>query len=253
MVSMATDAGPIDPERAGLETSARFAALAEDLLAEHDEAKVLAQICERALEFVPGVDFCGITLRGPRKRLESACATDEKAEASDALQRDLGEGPCMEAAHDVQQVYVADDVRTDERWPRWGPRAGELGIRSMVSVKLSSETISEEHAPLGALNMYSSRTGWFRPERVEVARIYALHCANAVAQARQITGLQRAIEGRHLIGVAQGILVQRYGIDVETAFEVLQRYSTTTNTKLRDVAAQVIEQGGLPDQAVSPS
>lgn len=242
-----TTAGPIDPEGYGLEASSRFAALAEDLLEEHDETKVLSQICERAISYVPGVDFCGITLRGPRRRLESACATDEKAEISDALQRELGEGPCMEAAHDVQQMYVVSDVRTDERWPRWGPRAGELGIRGMVSVKLSSETISEEHAPLGALNMYSGEIGWFRPAIAEVARIYAVHCANAVAQARQIGGLQRAVESRHQIGVAQGILVQRYGLDVDTAFDVLQRYSTTTNTKLRDVAAEVVERGGLPD------
>jgi hypothetical protein len=244
-----TTAAPIDPQGSGLEASSRFAELAEQLLEEHDEAKVLSQICERAIAFVPGVDFCGITLRGPRRRLESACATDERAEISDALQRELGEGPCMEAAHDVQQMYVVSDVRTDERWPRWGPRAGELGIRGMVSVKLSSETISEEHAPLGALNMYSGVIGWFRPAIVEVARIYAVHCANAVAQARQIGGLQRAVESRHQIGVAQGILMQRYGLDVDTAFDVLQRYSTTTNIKLRDVAAEVVARGGLPDQA----
>jgi hypothetical protein len=246
-------AAPIDPDGPGLESSSRFAALAEELLEEHDETKVLSQICERAMDFVPGVDFCGITLRGPRRRLESACATDERAEASDALQRDLGEGPCMEAAHDVKQLYVVHDVRTDERWPRWGPRAGELGIRGMVSVKLSSETISEEHAPLGALNMYSGEIGWFGPGIVEVARIYAVHCANAVAQARQIGGLQRAVESRHQIGVAQGILMQRYGLDVDTAFDVLQRYSTTTNTKLRDVASRVVEHGGLPDQAAPAS
>lgn len=249
---MTSDRFPVDPEGSGLEASARFAAFAEELLAEHDETKVLAQVCERAIEFVPGVDFCGITLRGPRRRLESACATDELAEASDALQRELGEGPCMEAAHDVHDLYVVADVRTDERWPKWGPRAGELGIRSMVSVKLSSETISDEHAPLGALNMYSTGVGWFRPAVVEVARIYGVHCANAVAQARLVGGLQRAVESRHLIGVAQGVLMQRYGIDLDTSFEVLQRYSTTTNTKLRDVAAEVVEHGGLPDRAATP-
>jgi len=249
---MASDVAPIDPGR-DTEAAARFAALAESLLAEHDEAKVLGQICDRALAFVPGVTFCGITLRGPRRRLESACSTDPKAEQLDALQRDLGEGPCMEAAHDVQQMYVVTDLREDDRWPLWGPRAVELGIRSLISVKLSSETISDEHAPLGALNMYSTEVGWPEPGVVEIARIYTAHCANAVAQARQITGLQRAVEGRHLIGVAQGILVQRYGLDVDTAFDVLQRYSTTSNVKLRDVAAEVVERRGLPDPEAPPS
>lgn len=242
---------PVDPGSPALEVSARFAALSEDLLAEHDEAAVLRQVCERSLEFVPGVDFCGITLRGPRRRLESACSTDPIAEKCDGLQRELGEGPCMEAAHDVQRMYVVDDLRSDVRWPKWGPAAVALGVRSLVSVKLSSETISEEHAPLGALNMYSTEAGWAAPDVVEIGRIYAVHCANALAQARQITGLQRAVDSRHLIGVAQGILMQRYDVGIDTAFEVLQRYSTTTNTKLRDVATQVVAHGGLPDQEPS--
>ena len=227
----------IDPTH-DLDAATRFAALAEELLAEHDEVKVLSQICDRAQEFVPGVDFCGITLRGPRRRLETACATGPKAEQCDALQRELGEGPCMQAAHDVRQIYVVTDLAHDERWPTWGPRAVALGVRSLISVELASETISEHHAPLGALNMYSAEPGWSSPRVAEMARIYGVHCANAVAQARQINGLQTAVESRHQIGVAQGIL--------------MQRYSTTTNTKLRDVAAQVVEQGGLPDQ-VAPA
>ncbi len=243
---MGRQPGPIDVTGAPLEAAARFAELSEELLAEHDEAKVLSQICDRARDYVPGVDFCGITLRGPRRRLETFCSTDAKAEECDALQRDLGEGPCMEAAHDVQRLFVVGDVSTDARWPRWGPKAAEIGVRSLVSVKLSSDTISEDHAPLGALNMYSTERDRFDADLVEIARIYVVHCANAVAQARQVTGLETAIDRRHLIGVAQGVLMQRYGLSQQSAFDVLQRYSTTTNTKLRDVAAEVVERRSLP-------
>ncbi|HEY6935105.1 MAG TPA: GAF and ANTAR domain-containing protein [Marmoricola sp.] len=238
---------PIDPSGGALEVAARFAELSQQLLAEHDERKLFAVICDRAEEYVPGVDFCGITLRGPRRRLETACATSSLAQECDDAQRELGEGPCLEAAHDVQQLFVATDVGSDARWPKWGPRAAALGVGSLVSVELSSHTINDEHAPLGALNMYSRRPRRFLEEEVAIARTYAVHCANALAQARLVTGLERAVESRHRIGMAQGVLLQRYGLDPETAFDVLQRYSTTTNTKLRDVAGRVIEQGGLPE------
>lgn len=239
---------PVDRHAGALEVAGLFAALSEELLAEHDEKALLDTVCQRAGEFVPGVDFSGITLRGPRRRLETACETGEIARHCDALQRELGEGPCLEAAHDVQRLFVSADVACDERWPRWGPRAAELGARALLSVQLSSGTISDEHAPLGALNLYGSEPDRFGEHEVEVARLYGLHAANALAQARLLGGLRTAVESRHAIGIAQGILAQRYEIDADTAFDVLQRYSTTTNTKLRHVARQVVEGGGLPEQ-----
>lgn len=236
----------VDPRAPGLEVAGLFASLSEELLAEHDEKTLLDTVCTRAAEFVPNVEACGITLRGPRKRLETVCATGPVAQACDDLQRELGEGPCLEAAHDVSPLYVSGDVGSDQRWPRWGPRAASFGVQGLISVKISSVTITSDHAPLGALNMYSTRG--FDETDVETARIYALHAANALAQARLVTGLRTAVDSRHTIGLAQGVLIQRYGLDANTAFEVLQRYSTTTNTKLRAVADQVLAQGGLPEQ-----
>jgi GAF domain-containing protein len=236
----------VDPRAPGLEIAGLFASLSEELLAEHDEKTLLDAVCTRAAEFVPNVEACGITLRGPRKRLETVCATGPAAQACDDLQRELGEGPCLEAAHDIQHLYLSRDVGKDPRWPAWGPRAASHGVRGLISVKLSSATITSDHAPLGALNMYS--TGTFADSDAETARIYALHAGNALAQARLVTGLRTAVDSRHAIGLAQGVLIQRYGLDPSTAFEVLQRYSTTTNTKLRLVADQVLADGGLPEQ-----
>ena len=68
-----------------------------------------------------------------------------------------------------------------------------------------------------------------------------------MSNARLVTGLQGALESRHLIGIAQGVLAMRYGISYERAFDVLHRYSNDTNTKLRDVAAQVLDERDLPN------
>ena len=50
-----------------------------------------------------------------------------------------------------------------------------------------------------------------------------------------------------MIGVAQGIIMQRYDMTLEASFEVLRRYSSHSNRKLRDVAQLVVDQRALPD------
>lgn len=231
-----------------------FAELSQELLAERDEQELYRLMCRRVHTVVPATDLCGITLRRRRGRLESVTTSDPVAEQADELQYTLREGPCMEAALEVDH-YLAEDVAHDPRWPSWGPRAAELGIRSLISVQLPSDTLHDRHEPLGALNLYARRPGAFGPEQLRVAQVFARHSANALAAARQLNGLEHAVGARHLIGAAQGVLRQRYDLDLDTAFEVLSRLSSQRNVKLRDLAAQVVEERGLPgddDGATAP-
>ena len=80
----------------------------------------------------------------------------------------------------------------------------------------------------------------------KIALIFAAHATDTMGKARLIEGLQAALESRHAIGIAQGVLALRYGITYEQAFDVLRRYSNQSNTKLRAVAAQVLEARDLP-------
>jgi AmiR/NasT family two-component response regulator len=41
--------------------------------------------------------------------------------------------------------------------------------------------------------------------------------------------------------MAKGIVMERYGVDPDAAFRVLVRLSQETNTKLREVARQVVD------------
>jgi AmiR/NasT family two-component response regulator len=43
-----------------------------------------------------------------------------------------------------------------------------------------------------------------------------------------------------------GILMERYNLNGDQAFQVLRRYSQDTNTKLREVAQQLIDSRRLP-------
>ena len=60
---------------------------------------------------------------------------------------------------------------------------------------------------------------------------------------KTVVSLQQALISNRRIGMAVGILMTRHQLTENQAFEVLQHTSNTSNTKLRDVAEQVIYTG----------
>ncbi|MBD3924961.1 GAF and ANTAR domain-containing protein [Nocardioides cavernae] len=219
-----------------------LAALADELSQPRSEESTARAVTHRALDHVSDADCVSITLRAGQDRFFTVGATDDLSERLDHLQYELGEGPCVEAA-DGHDWYRSGEVGVDPRWPRWGPRAHQLGAGSLLSVRLVSGGSS-----IGALNFYSLAEGRFDDrEELDFAVVYSTHVAIALANIRELSGLETAIHNRHLIGVAQGILIERFGLDLPGAFDVLRRYSSSTNTKLAQVAEEVVRTGRLPD------
>jgi GAF domain-containing protein len=218
--------------------AALFAELNEELSGNPNEL-TFQRVVDRALEVVPGCDHCGLHLRIRRGKAESATSTDEIAAEADELQDGLGEGPCLDAAFQ-EENFVIHDLTKETRWPVWAARATDLGLRSSMSVRLTANDTT-----IGALNFYSDRPGTFDGDQ-DIALIFASHAAAAMANARLVGGLRTALDSRHAIGIAQGVLAVRYDISYERAFQVLHRYSNDHNVKLRDVADQVLETRSLP-------
>jgi GAF domain-containing protein len=218
--------------------SAEFAEMARSLQEEADVPETLDTVVAYARECV-ACDHVGVHLvRG--REIETAAATDEVVRRADELQTDLGEGPCLQAIWD-DGIFVVGDAACDPRWPAFGPRAADLGLHAILSVRLRS---SEQ--TLGAINFYGSRPRTFGSDEIEVARIFAEHASVALVSARREQGLRAAIDARHLIGQAQGILMERFGLNADKAFAVLRRYSQDKNRKLRDVATELIDTRTLP-------
>lgn len=57
---------------------------------------------------------------------------------------------------------------------------------------------------------------------------------------QDIRELRRAVDSRQRIGVALGILMERYGLDEAAAFSYLARVSSHANVKLHVVAANLV-------------
>lgn len=203
----------------------------------------LAQMLEQAAEFameLPGADIAAVSLISGHSRVETSAATDATATCADQLQSEFGQGPLLRAIWRQVVVYL-DDLADETRWPRWtGQVVAELGLRSMLSYQLFTEG-----AMLAALSLYSRKPQAFDPEVVDTGYLFAAHIGVAVSQLKERRSLQSAIASRTLIGQAEGILMERFGLSGDAAFNALRRVSQNRNVKLRDVAAELVRTRAL--------
>ena len=58
---------------------------------------------------------------------------------------------------------------------------------------------------------------------------------------RRFEEFRSALATRDLIGQAKGMIMERYHVDAIQAFELLKYFSQHSNTKLDDVAQQIID------------
>lgn len=119
-----------------------------------------------------------------------------------------------------------------------------FGIRSVRDVPLATGV-----GTVRVLGLYSRAPNAFGRDGEAIADILAWHASVALAAARHDETMARAVDARKLVGQAQSILMERLDIDADAAVAVLRRYSQDTNTKLGDVAQQLIETRNLPDSA----
>lgn len=217
-----------------------FAQLAHQLHEQGGLHETIDVLLDSAPSLV-GTDCASVLLLRHGRLVESGPRTAEVADKADRYQVDLGEGPAFTAVTEEHSVVVKD-AATDGRWPQWGPSAAHLGLHSALSVRLWTS----KHT-LGAITFYASRPAAFDIDEVAIAEIIGRHASVALAAARQEESLTQAIDARKLVGQAQGILMERYDLDDAQAFDVLRRYSQTTNTKLNEVAARLVETRKLPN------
>ena len=225
------------------------AAVFADLAVRLHDGPTVQETVERVVQFALSAVGCrhaGVLMVHGRNRIESAAVTDPVAAKADQLQLAAGEGPCLAALTD-DHSYRVDDTAVDRRWPRWSPLVAELGLRSVLSVRLFTSATT-----VGALNLFDPEPCRFDADDVAVAHVLARHAAVALASSRQVEHLELAVDARKLIGQAQGILMERFDLDADRAFAVLRRYSQHHNIKLRAVAQRLVETRQLPPTPPTP-
>jgi hypothetical protein len=221
------------------EIAETLATLAREL-EEHDELDtVLAAIVAAAVAIIPGTEEGSISVVLGRRHITSEAPTSDFPRQVDAIQEEVHQGPCLDAAYQHQTVRITD-MTTEQRWPLFAARAAELGAGSMLALQLYVEGDD-----LGALNLFSRTAGAFTDESEQVGLLVAAHAAVAYVGARKETHAARALIHRDLIGQAKGMLMERYQITSDRAFLLLTRISQNSNRKLHQVAAELAETGNI--------
>jgi GAF domain-containing protein len=225
------------------ELAGMFAQLGQELVSTRGLDATLGLVCQRAVVLVPGAQHAAIS-RGRHGRFETVGSTSEIPPQVDQIQYSLHSGPCVDAAI-KEEIYRTGSLPTDPRWPEFGRRANaEYGICSMLSVRL----FLEDDDLVAALNLYCTSPDAFDPSDETVAVLLATHASMAIASTRlqdQVQHLEYALQSNRGIGVAIGVLMNKYKITQQEAFDLLRMASQHSHRKLVDVAHGVSETGIL--------
>lgn len=200
--------------------------------------EVYQHLVDMATRIVAGCDHASLML-AQRDGYATAAASDDIARRIDALERELGEGPCVDAI-DEEAGQIDPDITRHSSWPRLAERVlAETPVRGMAGYR-----IVIEGKKVGALNLFSDTPDALREEGADqgaVLSAFASVALMSVANRDRADSLRRGLESNREVGKAIGLLMAAHHIGSDEAFEVLRKASNDMNMKLTEVAREVIE------------
>lgn len=199
--------------------------------------EVYQHLVDIAPKVVDGCDHASLML-ARRDGYETAAASDNVARHIDALERELGEGPCVDAIDD-EAGQIDPDISRHSSWPRLAERVlAETPVRGMAGFR-----IVLEGQKIGALDLFSDTPGKFDPTGAQgvVLASFASVALVSVANQERADSLRRGLESNREVGKAIGLMMAAHQIGSDEAFELLRRASNDMNMKLTEVAREVIE------------
>jgi transcriptional regulator with GAF, ATPase, and Fis domain len=210
-------------------------------------AQVLAEVAASAVRAVPGADGVGVTLmhgeHEDRTVVALAASAPFASELDEIQYGSLQEGPGVTAA-EVGRTVWSGSLGGDRSWPRFGPRAGRMGVHSALALPL---TVSAR--VVGAITVYAYDKDSFDEHAARFGELFAkpaavaVHNARILADALALTDqLQTALLTRPVIDQAIGIIRSRTGRSAAESFAQLRAMSQAEHRKLSAVAERVVDE-----------
>ncbi len=181
-----------------------------------------------ATKWVPGTAGASITsYRGgnspPTRR------PDERVRRADALQYELGSGPCVDARPRRLDLRP-EDLLTDGRWPEYGTRVAQRAGLPRRCSRYRLHTGVEE--VLSGLNLYADEPGAYDDAAVARGLLVATRAAASIA-GRKMGHSRRRWRADRDIGARRGVLMSAHKVTREQAFDLLSVASQRRNRRLR--------------------
>jgi GAF domain-containing protein len=217
-----------------------FVTLADTLVDDYDVVELLDRLVHTCVDLL-GVTAAGLLLDDQQGRLAVVASSSEETRLLEVFQLQSNEGPCLDCFTSGQPVTSPDLSVDADRWPLFVPAAIAAGFASVAAVplRLRAETI-------GGLNLFHAEIGVVPAEDVQLAQALADVATIGILQRRSThrgtllaEQLQHALNSRVVVEQAKGVLTERHGFSMDTAFQALRQHARNGNLKLTDVALAV--------------
>lgn len=231
-----------------------FVGLADTLVADYDVIELAQQLIDTTMALLP-ISAAGILLGDAGGALHVFASSSEQSRLLELLQVEADVGPCLDAYRAGQAVYVEDLAADAARWPVFAERAAEYDFRAIVALPLRLRT-----ERVGALNLFLGNPGPMAPADVSVGQALADVATIGILHQRVLSRselvnqqLQTALNTRLIIEQAKGVIAERGRLDMDRAFNLLRSHARRTNTRLADLARDVVNGAPTAEILGTPS
>jgi len=207
--------------------------------------ELLPERLARACAMVLPVDGAGLSLFFAADRRLPLGASDPDSATAERLQFTVGEGPCL-AAHDTNEVVVADEQELQASWPAFSDiLIAHTPIRGVIALPLHGALEG-----IGALDLYVRPPGDIRSVGLAdaltvltaVSGIFAAAMADEPHTDSGPPWLNAPSAGRRAL-VWQAVGMVNVGLELPSpdSLALLRAYAYAHDTVLDDVAEDVVQ------------
>ena len=197
-----------------------FEELSRSCLAGEDLPTVLGRVPALAVSSVRACDEASISVLGASGRLSTPYATARVLVELDAEQYRSGAGPDLSALAGEDPSAYSAEVGSDERWPVFGSFAAARGFRSVFSRRFDGGD------SVAVISFYARRPDAFNDGDKATATLLAVLVGAVTALTYERTEgvhLREALQRRHVLAQAKGILIERTKVTAEKESERLHK------------------------------
>jgi GAF domain-containing protein len=237
---------PIDPAK----LASSLGAL-DTLNVESGLARTVQQVVDSAKSLF-NADRAGLTLVDHAGALRWASASDQVAEAVEAGQERLAQGPCM-IAFAQRAPAAVQNISAEPGWRALAQVLIDEGIHAALSVP-----VQVDGGPVGTLDIYVAAPREWDTSEAAALQTYAGLVASVLAAAatarvkgRLSDQLQAALEHRLLVEQAVEVLIDREGMDAQAAFEWLRTAARSSECEVVEMAREVVGGAALPSDRLA--
>ncbi len=216
--------------------------LADSLVDDFDVVELLSLLADRCVAMLD-VSAAGVMLVSPEGELRVVASSSEDMRVLEVFELQADEGPCLDSFRTGAAVLIEDLWRENERWPQFAPAAVTAGFRSVHAIPMRLRG-----SVVGALNLFAHERGPLSESDVVAGQALADVATIAILQQRVasesrllIDQLNTALTTRIVIEQAKGVLGERAGLSMESAFETMRGYARDHNMRLAEVARRVLD------------